>query len=466
MNGLVDDPPRHLSQLVEKALVNELGRQFTESNQIGLRILDGDGTTMEHVAAHDTIWETLWGVSTLRPKLTAFIQRVKAHARATNSTPIIYDPIVGFAYYTAPLEYEFEPVGQIIIGPYVCGERAPRELSDLEDNEVRNALRQATFPPVFPRHEAVANWAHLLRKSLEVACHLGYRALLTKELHVDSIAEAYRKLETANRELEARNAALAANVARLRELDVLKSNFLATVSHELRTPLTSVIGYSEMLLEGLAGDLNEEQRDYVGTIMERGESLLSLIGNILDISRIQRGGVSLNLEYMSLENLVEGALATVRPQAFKRSIALDTAFEAHLPDTQIDAQKIHQVLVNLLGNAVKFTDSGGQVTVRMARRMMPSVGGPGAQAQEAVELSVQDTGIGIAPNQLNRIFDAFYQVDNGATRKYGGAGLGLSIVRNVVQAHGGRVQVKSRLGEGTNVLVTLPVHQSLTTGQE
>ena len=454
-----------LGALVDEALIAELGRRFADVHRIGLRILDSKGMAITQLSGRQSAWDFLWDIPACRGPLTQFIQEIKAVRLRGSDVCVLHEPIANMAFMGVSIEYEFEKMGTIILGPFRLRDNEPRLNADTDYSLDLNALNSHLEPLACFGEDELTRLVGVLSKSLEINCHLGYRTMLTSQMHVDSMAEAYRKLESANAELEARNAALAANVARLRELDVLKSNFLATVSHELRTPLTSVIGYSEMLLEGLAGPMNDEQREYVSTIMGRGESLLSLIGNILDISRIQRGGVSLNLEYANLEDLVEGAMATVRPQAYKQSIELRVEFEPQLPDIQVDEQKIHQVLVNLLGNAVKFTGMAGRVSLRVRRCMVPSGGSPKRQAAPGIEIEVTDTGIGIPPDKMSRIFDAFYQVDNSATRRFGGAGLGLSIVRNVVQAHGGRIRVKSKVGEGAQFIVTLPVEQAIGADQ-
>jgi signal transduction histidine kinase len=288
-----------------------------------------------------------------------------------------------------------------------------------------------------------------LLKSIDVVCHAGYKAVLTSNMCLESITSAYDALQAKNRELEASNLQLVESNARLRELDTLKSNFLATVSHELRTPLTSVIGYSEMLLEGLAGPLSGEQREYVATIMEKGESLLHLISGILDISKIEKGGTQKLNRQVVRPDAVLDAISTVRPQAQKKELTLEVVVAPDLPDIYVDTYKVRQVLLNLLSNAVKFTLQGGRVTVSVD---LESADGAGSWVRFAVE----DTGIGIPADKLDRVFDVFFQVDNSSTREYGGTGLGLSIVRSFVESHGGSVRVQSVLGQGSTFSFTMP----------
>jgi signal transduction histidine kinase len=266
--------------------------------------------------------------------------------------------------------------------------------------------------------------------------------------------------EQSHHELTHQNAELQRAVEHLRQLDKLKSNFLATVSHELRTPLTSVIGFSELLLEGLAGPLLEEQREYVDTIHGRGEELLSLITQLLEMSQLEGGSVRLSLHAHPVSELLARAIEVVRLGAEQAGIELHEPV-VRAPSVIADAEKIQRVLVNLLGNAIKFTPAGGHVTIEACmapiRRPFREETLFGEEDPDAVRITVRDTGIGMAPDQLGRVFEAFYQVDSGPTRAHGGAGLGLSIVRNLVVAHGGEVWAESDPGQGTAVCFTLPV---------
>ncbi len=284
--------------------------------------------------------------------------------------------------------------------------------------------------------------------------------LLTAHLHrvadafvVDGIKRAMSArmhmatVEEANRELTEKNRRLAQAVERLQEADRVKSNFLATVSHELRTPLTSVIGYSEMLLEGIAGPLNDEQREYVRTVMEKGDQLLQLITGILDISRMEAGEMKIDKLPFELDEIVSTALSTIAPHARRKKLSLHCTLADGLPLVLGDRDKIRQVLLNLLGNAIKFTPEGGRVEVAAQEAPLapPGLVGDGAHG---VRIWVKDSGIGVPAEHLKRVFDPFFQVDNSSTREYGGTGLGLSIVKRLVEAHGGAVWVDSDAVKG------------------
>ncbi|MSP62371.1 MAG: HAMP domain-containing histidine kinase [Myxococcales bacterium] len=266
-------------------------------------------------------------------------------------------------------------------------------------------------------------------------------------------------MEDANAELQHRNERLEHAVRRLEELDKIKSSFLATVSHELRTPLTSVIGYSEMLLEGLVGPLNPEQREYVTTVMEKGEQLLSIITGILDISRIEAGGISLDRCRFDVGEVIFSALSTVAPTARRKRLVVEAELGPLLPHVHGDRNKVRQVLINLVGNAVKFTPEGGRVVVRadvtsLRRPSDPAVD-PGGE--RGLRIAVVDSGIGIPTAAMARIFDPFFQVDGSSTREFGGTGLGLSIVKSFITAHGGMVWASSSPGSGSTFFVTLPL---------
>ncbi|MEK6606616.1 MAG: HAMP domain-containing sensor histidine kinase [Myxococcota bacterium] len=243
---------------------------------------------------------------------------------------------------------------------------------------------------------------------------------------------------------------LADLVARVREAERLKSGLLARVSHELRTPLTSVIGYSEMLLEGLAGPLGEGQREYVHVILEKGEQLLETINALLELSRVDAGGIALEVETVDVAALVELCAATVRARAARKRLTLriETAPIAIL--TQADREKLRQVLLHLLGNAIKFTPDGGEVAVGAAP------GCPSDGRGAGVRLWVRDNGVGVAADLQSRIFEAFFQADGSSTRAFGGTGLGLAVVKAFVEAHRGSVRVESEAGGGSTFHVLLP----------
>jgi signal transduction histidine kinase len=233
-----------------------------------------------------------------------------------------------------------------------------------------------------------------------------------------------------------------------RQLEVAnqhKSEFLANMSHELRTPLNAVIGFSEVLLERMFGELNDKQDEYVQDILSSGRHLLSLINDILDLAKIEAGRMELELTRFSLPAALDNALTLVRERATRHGIALTLTVDGRLAEVTGDERKVKQVLVNLLSNAVKFTPEGGRIEVRAAL------------ADGTAEVAVSDTGIGIAAEHQELIFEEFRQVGTDYARKREGTGLGLALAKRFVELHGGRIWVKSEPGAGSTFTFTLPV---------
>jgi signal transduction histidine kinase len=226
-----------------------------------------------------------------------------------------------------------------------------------------------------------------------------------------------------------------------------KSEFLANMSHELRTPLNAIIGFSEVLIERMFGELNEKQDEYLKDIFASGRHLLSLINDILDLSKIEAGKMELELTTFDLPAAMENALTLVKGRAGNHGIGLNLDVDRGLGEFVADERKIKQVLVNLLSNAVKFTPEGGRVDVRAA----PADGG--------VEIAVSDTGIGIAAEDQEAIFEEFRQVGTDYAKKREGTGLGLALTKRIVELHGGRIWVKSEVGRGSTFTFTLPIRQ-------
>ena len=253
-------------------------------------------------------------------------------------------------------------------------------------------------------------------------------------------------------ELTEQNQRLQRAVARLEELDRLKSNFLATMSHELRTPLTSVIGYAEMLAEGLAGPVTGEQREYLGTILSKADQLLGMITSVLDVASVESGVPPLERASLSLTDIVASEVALYTAAARKREIAIQLETRG---DTLVvgDRKKIRQVVSSLLSNAVKFTPDHGKVGVCV----QPGPLSPHDRDGRAVQLVVSDSGIGISRDQVSKIFEPFFQVDSSSTRAFGGTGLGLTLAKAYVEAHGGRIWVDTTPGQGSTFVATFPI---------
>ncbi|WP_257453547.1 ATP-binding protein [Archangium lipolyticum] len=358
----------------------------------------------------------------------------------------------GLRYLTMPVVWEGDLLGRVLFGPFAPEElkELPASLTELAGLDLARACELVANVRHMSEHKVsrmVVNFAQVMAALLAA----GQKAYLTGQLHLEAMLETQR-------ELEAQNAQLLRLNQRLKEADRIKSSFLGTVSHELRTPLASIIGYSEMLSEGLVGGLNAEQTQFVRTIIDKGNTLLKLISSILDMSQIEAGKVRLAFEWVDVRELVESALTSVAPQAQRKGLVLKTQLPAVVQARVVaDREKLRQVVVNLLANAVKFTPTGGRVDVRLSEL------GPQAElGGSGYHIEVEDTGVGIPADQRDRIFQSFYQVDDSPTREYGGAGLGLAIVKSYVEGHGGQVSVTSEVGRGSCFRVVMPQEPPLS----
>ncbi|MBX7256658.1 MAG: response regulator [Candidatus Hydrogenedentes bacterium] len=251
------------------------------------------------------------------------------------------------------------------------------------------------------------------------------------QVSLEEVTRAREKLYLANEEMKT--------------LDEMKTNLLSNVSHELRTPLVSVMGYTDMILNGKAGPINDTQREYLGISLRNIEKLVTLIENLLDFSRLHRGKETLVFDTFDLVDCARSSMQIIQPVADGRDIRL----ELRAPETPVlvegEKGKIGQIFNNLLSNAVKFNHQGGQVTIAIT---------PG---ESAVDVQVSDTGIGIPQEALDKVFTRFYQYDASSTRKYGGTGIGLSIAQDIARLHGSRITVTSEVGKGTTFRFSMPL---------
>jgi signal transduction histidine kinase len=367
--------------------------------------------------------------------------------------------------------YEYDEAAEVF--RLRASDADPREMATLD-------LTGRTTP--IPRGQGLVSRAAELRQPVQVPdiavegayespmreplLRYGYRAILTVPLILEAevigaigvsrktpgefAPEIVRVLMTfaTQSTLAIQNARLFREIAdKSRQLEVAsqhKSEFLANMSHELRTPLNAIIGFSEVLLERMFGDVNDKQTEYLQDIMESGRHLLSLINDILDLSKIEAGRMELELTDLNLGQAILNALTLIRERAGRRGIALHKAVDDRLGQIRGDERKIKQVLLNLLSNALKFTPEGGRVEVRAGI------------VDSMAEISVTDTGVGIAPEDQEAVFEEFRQVGTAA-KKIEGTGLGLALSRKFIELHGGRIWVKSQVGAGSTFTFSLPL---------
>jgi signal transduction histidine kinase len=236
------------------------------------------------------------------------------------------------------------------------------------------------------------------------------------------------------------------------------------MSHELRTPLNAILGYTEMVLSGTYGPLTDRVRDRLNRVYRNGQLLLEMINDVLDLSKIEAGEMRLSLEPLELAPLVMSAIGSVAPQVENKHLHLAVEIPANMPCAVADRGRLRQMMINLLSNAVKFTREG-TITVRLQHLSVTEaiiLEHPVLPGGEWVTISVEDTGIGIAPENFDIIFDAFRQVDGSTAREFGGTGLGLAITRHLAEMQGGQLWVQSELGRGSVFTLALPAAPVVT----
>jgi signal transduction histidine kinase len=262
------------------------------------------------------------------------------------------------------------------------------------------------------------------------------------------ILKLQKALSEANQQLQQRvderTQELQRALERLSELNQLKSNFIANISHELRTPLTHIKGYLDILADGGLGPLTQAQIEAINVLNRAEIRLERLIEDLIQFSLASRGEVSLNLKESEIEKLIQIAAERSLHKAQSQNVQLSSMLQPDLPNVRIDEDKIGWVLLQLLDNAVKFTPKGGKVAVKASH------------SNGLVHIAVLDTGIGIPENRIAEIFEPFHQLDGEATRRYAGTGLGLAMVRRIIEAHGSQIIVQSAMGKGSRFEFSLP----------
>ncbi len=446
-----------LEELVDRDAMAELVTSFYELFRVPLRVFSTGGLLVE-ATVEPEIHEYLRQFPEGRKLVLDMIERVKL-LQPPQGQDVSYESFTGAVYRVSAIGHDDRQIGRLVLGPYLPPtlKQVPKNLlriDGIDPQKIKELL--AAMPRA--RNSTVAQIAKHLQRNLDLILFSGHRALLTSSMHLASVRESYRDLEEKNEKLQQA-------YDQLKELDRLKSSFLATVSHELRTPLTSIIGFSEMLAEGIGGSLTDDQREFVETIHEKGQQLLELISGLLDLSKLESGTLGLSKREVSLIDLAYDVVTTVKPQARKRNVVLDVNLPGDLPNVVGDPTRLRQVLLNLVDNALKFVPDEGQITISGGAHSMgmssDSIEGAVlfSGTRPGVELVVADNGPGIPDEEKEKVFDAFYQVDSRSTREVGGTGLGLSIVKRLVESHGGSVQIHDNDGGGARFVIHLPVDE-------
>jgi two-component system, NarL family, sensor histidine kinase BarA len=462
LNALTMGATLKLEDLVDRNMLQELVRSFSVLFGISARIFSAEGALLCDCNEQQGLCQLINQMPEGRAACTLIVGAVKRLSPKADSATV-HACFSGAHYQVASLCYDGRVIGKIVIGPYLPAEL--REVPETLASTVPSLdpQRAAELLPRMPRARAqtIAQIIDHVRRVLDLILFSGHKSLLTSQMHLASVRESYR-------ELQDKNARLQQAYDKLKELDRLKSNFIATISHELRTPLTSIIGYSEMLSEGIGGELRPEQTEFVVTIREKGEQLLSLIMSLLDLSKLESGTSSLQKSEIVLSELFADVASSLMPAAHKKSVALGVGtIDPRADKIVADPTKLRQSIINLADNAIKFTPSNGRIELSAAVVADQSADGDDdfgvsllAPARNVVEIRVADSGIGIPEEERAKVFDAFYQVDSSSTREFGGTGLGLAIVKRLVEAHQGSVHIRDNHPRGTIMVIALPLQTS------
>ncbi len=325
-----------------------------------------------------------------------------------------------------------------LISPEVLVPRLGEQLVEmglLTDAQLQTALE-------YQRQGTSTGKNRLLGQSL---VDLGYLDRPTLDQAItEQIMHLRAALEDANRNLEARvqqrTIELQEALRRLSEMNQLKANLVANVSHELRTPLTHISGYLDLLATESLGDLNSDQKKAVEVSLRSAARLQGLIDDLILFSQASKGAMTLNIAPVDVTKLVANLIARIQPRAEDRHLTLDVELDPNLPHVLADAEKLSWALDQLMDNAVKFTQPGGRILLSISRPR---------SVENIVNFRITDTGIGILPEHITEIFEPFHQLDGSPTRRYGGTGLGLALVLQIIEAHGSLLDVKSEIDKGT-----------------
>jgi len=410
--------PLQLEKLVAAETLRALTQSCHELFGVPLRLFSASGTLLAEQTEQAAICALVNETPAGRKACTDLVTQVK-RAAATATEPATIHCFTGARYDVVPLKHVGEQGGRFVVGPLrmegdapdgsAPGDKGlPENLLQVEPRTDRSRAEKAL--PQMAR--LTAKRADTLRRHLrlvfEAVLKSGFEALVTSKMHVATTRESYHQLKVKNQQLQDAH-------DRLKEIDTLQSSFLSTVSHELRTPLTSILGYADMLLNQVAGPLNPEQLEFLGTIQRQGERLLKLIRTLLDVARLEKGTLPLEKRPVKIRAVLADVVTTLTPVAIDKGVYLDLSLKRSgdepLPLVAGDADRLHQVFLNLVENAVKFSSPGSYVTL--------SAGEADGDADEVgyilfaplrrrLELRVADNGPGIPDRAKTRVFDAFY----------------------------------------------------------
>lgn len=422
---------------------------------VGLRLVDAEGRGLASHRKMPDACQYLHGLPSMTAECDGVFQQILA-PDADASGHAVRHCYAGLAYATMPLRYDGDLMGNIVLGPFRPAHPfvgTPQvELAAGVDREKLEGLVKRTRSI---SREGLVRIFGAVEAMLGVILHMGHKVMATGVAHTLSVEESYRQLLEKNKELEDHQ-------RRLEEVDRLKSNLLATMSHELRTPLTSIIGYSDMLSSGMGGgELTGDQRGYVATITEKGEGLLATISTILDVASLESGRFEVERMRTPITEIVESAVHRAKEASPRKDVRIELG-ELSSAVVVVDPEMVGKAIYQLIDNAMKFSKPGGQIQVQVRELEQRPQGDEAvgyvvmAPKLNWVEIMVRDYGVGMPQEVQEKIFEPLFQGDDSVTRKHGGLGLGLALVKHYVIANEGRVRVESKEGEGSTFFIRFP----------
>lgn len=434
-------------------LLNERAIKYREPFAIDAQIIRADGSTGYVFMRAEAIWNAVGQVTRLfgiimdisdRYAMQEALQRSEERTRATLSAlPDIVFRVDREGRY---VDFMASPQGENLVDPVqVIGksiyDQLPIDiLKDHADVKYEAIQRALTTQSVFSYEQQIYLNGELRYEEVRVApCGNEEVVFFIRDISDRKKAEA--QLQKTNEKL--------ARATRL------KDEFLANMSHELRTPLNAILGMTEGLQEEVFGEISDRQLKALQTIEASGTHLLELINDILDVSKIESGQIELECAPTSISHLFQSSLSFVKQEAMQKQLQIFTKYQQNLPDLLVDERRIRQVLINILNNAVKFTPNGGQITLEVVQIAKPRERVSGDD-REYIQILVTDTGIGIAKENIPKLFKPFVQIDSALNRQYTGTGLGLALVKKIVELHGGKIGLTSELGAGSCFSIELP----------
>jgi signal transduction histidine kinase len=447
-----------LSDLLHGASFTEVLNNYNRLFDLAVRVFDVEGNLLAEASSALPVCHAFCKSEAGKKRCIATRMKIKK-AVPEDKRLLSIDCLSGLRYSAAPISFQGRVVGKLVMGPYRPTEQdslakpsviPPDEQIDLA--ETTRILQSMRATPM----TLLRKIANAMLSVLDTILFSAHKTFVTSEMHIAAIRESFKEIAAKNKQLEDMN-------ERMKEFERMKASFLSTVSHELRTPLTSIIGYSDMLVSGIAGSLGEEQQKFIDTIKTKGEELLRMISAILDFTQIETGHLSLDLEEVSPRELLENIVHKSKETADKRGVRLSLQLVDDLPRVMMDTAKIQSAVWHLIDNAVKFSPVGG--VVKVSAQITAASGDDASDDGDGfvllgtpnwLEIAVQDFGEGISGENQSLIFQPFTQLDDSTTREHGGAGLGLALVKQFAAAHNGRVEVKSTPNEGSLFLLQIP----------